>query len=95
MVVILNIDLNNIQSLMIHKKKTDILRDLDVYEDHEVVIRAKPKRIEKGYVVQQPDFRGSRYRGVSKNKGKWQVRSSKRFISIPNLHIFTSFSLFS
>ena len=51
-----------------------MLAKLSDFKDDEIVIKARPKKIEKGYMIQHPDFRGSRYRGVSKNKGKWQVR---------------------
>ncbi|CAI2362681.1 unnamed protein product [Moneuplotes crassus] len=39
----------------------------------QVVIKGNPKRNLKAFSVQNEDFRGSRYRGVSKNKGKWQM----------------------
>mmetsp|Transcript_29147 Transcript_29147/g.25784 ORF Transcript_29147/g.25784 Transcript_29147/m.25784 type:complete len:96 (-) Transcript_29147:63-350(-) len=58
---------------MMQKKKNDLINQLNNFSEEEVVIMSKPKKIEKGVFIQHPDFRGSRYRGVSKNKGKWQM----------------------
>lgn len=42
-----------------------------VHDGVSVVITAKPKRNHLN--ISQSGFRGSSYRGVSKNKSKWQV----------------------
>ena len=39
----------------------------------DVVIRGQPKTLRRGSQYDAQEFRGSRFRGVSKNKGKWQV----------------------
>ena len=57
--------------------KDHLFKTLENVPDYEIALYGKRKAIRKGYTVEQADFRGSRYRGVSKNKGKWQVRSSK------------------
>ncbi|CAI2362567.1 unnamed protein product [Moneuplotes crassus] len=41
--------------------------------EEDLVVKGKPKRNLKTFSAQHEDFRGSRYRGVSKNKGKWQM----------------------
>ena len=43
-----------------------------------IVIKAKPKRPHHNMGVD--NFRGSRFRGVSKNKNKWQVRDLKNLL---------------
>ena len=47
--------------------------DLRQYDLKKYVLEAKPKRIHNNVGVDK--FRGSRFRGVSKNKNKWQVSS--------------------
>ena len=44
-----------------------------VTNPEEVVIRGQPKTLRRGSLYDAEDFRGSRFRGVSKNKEKWQV----------------------
>ena len=39
----------------------------------DVVLRGQPKTLRRGSLYDAEDFRGSRFRGVSKNKEKWQV----------------------
>lgn len=51
-----------------------LLEKLKLAEDEDIIVKGKPKRNLKTFHAQHEDFRGSRYRGVSKNKGKWQVR---------------------
>ena len=48
-----------------------MVKKLKSYDDHEIVIQKKPKLVKVGYGEQA--FRGSKYRGVSKNKKKWQI----------------------
>jgi hypothetical protein len=50
-----------------------LLAHLNILYDGDIVLKGKRKSIQKGFPADQADFRGSRYRGVSKNKGKWQV----------------------
>lgn len=55
------------------QNRAKLLQHLKDLNDEFCVIRGKRKNIQKAAPVDQADFRGSRYRGVSKNKGKWQV----------------------
>ena len=60
---------------LIFNIREKLLESLTTVEDNSIVLKGKRKVIEKGFRIDQGDFRGSRYRGVSKNKGKWQVCS--------------------
>lgn len=55
------------------KNRQKLLAHLDTVCDEDIMLKGKRKSIQKGFPADQADFRGSRYRGVSKNKGKWQV----------------------
>ena len=52
----------------------ELVNHLKKFNDEDVIIKAKLKKSIRPSKAQQDDFRGSRYRGVSKNKGKWQVK---------------------
>lgn len=46
-------------------------------DNRQILVAAKPKRNHTN--VNQQGFRGSIYRGVSKNKNKWQVNNIFQF----------------
>ena len=46
-------------------------------DNRQILVAAKPKRNHTN--VNQQGFRGSIYRGVSKNKNKWQVNNLFKF----------------
>ena len=72
--------------MQVHRQQ--LLKALENLPNNEIALQGKRKTIRKGFTVEQGDFRGSRYRGVSKNKGKWQVRFS-------SFHSFLSLQLLS
>ena len=53
--------------------REQLIEHLSTLNDDAIVIKGRRKCIQKHSPADQADFRGSRYRGVSKNKGKWQV----------------------
>ena len=53
------------------QQRVQLLKKLKSFEEEEVVVQRKPKLVKVGYGKQS--FRGSKYRGVSKNKKKWQI----------------------
>ena len=62
-----------LQKLFFKNNRFNLLSHLKSLPGNSVIIKGKPKSIQKGLNVAQAEFRGSRYRGVSKNKRKWQV----------------------
>ena len=72
-----------------NEKRQELLEKLQSYSEDDIVIHGRLKNISKDNGIERADFRGSRYRGVSKNKGKWQVRSyqNSTFISMNEFYI--------
>mmetsp|Transcript_14433 Transcript_14433/g.12706 ORF Transcript_14433/g.12706 Transcript_14433/m.12706 type:complete len:236 (-) Transcript_14433:74-781(-) len=67
-------ELNMLSSTYFWERRNILLQILDNYlDDNTITIKATPKytKSSKGKKVTRP--RGSQYRGVSKNKAKWQV----------------------
>ena len=59
------------QGEYVAQQRVQMLKKLKSYDDNEIAIQKKPKLVKVGYGDQT--FRGSKYRGVSKNKKKWQI----------------------
>lgn len=55
------------------RNREELLKNLEAFRDDEIVINGQLKNILRATSAERAEFRGSRYRGVSKNKGKWQV----------------------
>ena len=58
----------------IPKNILKLLKDLNKFDSFDVVISAKVQKVCKSNAIIDKNFRGSKYRGISKNKKKWQVR---------------------
>jgi len=57
--------------------KAKVLQNLKQFDDDALIVDCK----NKSQFLQTRSQRGSRYRGVSKNGGKWQVRNSLRLLT--------------
>ena len=62
----------NMTRMQFRKSKKELLKAISIEDDEQkLIIEAKPKKPNQS--MSEDAFRGSRYRGVSKNKNKWQM----------------------
>jgi hypothetical protein len=64
----------------LESKKTTLLKSIADSPDEVIILNKKSKK--KGVGYNDKDFRGSKFRGTSKNKRKWQVSSLNLIIRL-------------